>query len=227
MNNLLKFVEFWRQFFADFKKDWRKLPNKITLGRFFVGFLSAMLIHLKMDYESTLLMQKMAAVIFATVAATDLLDGYIARKWNLVTDLGKYLDPLVDKVFSVVNLISLSIVFPEIWYLTIFIGIREFHVWWILFQAKKRGMDAEVLNSGKIKTVLLAAYMTLRFWPQQELSPVFMSWVLVITAGSAIYSWADYAWVYTTFFEDNFHAFFNLPLVKRVNEIFFIKDRLY
>ncbi len=226
MKNWRKFVEFWRQFIANFKKDRNKIPNEITLIRLFAGIFPAVLIQLKMDYESTLLMQKMAAIIFATVAATDLLDGYIARKWNLVTDLGKYLDPLVDKIFSVVNLISLSIVFPEIWYLTIFIGIREFHVWWILFQAKQRGMDAEVLFSGKVKTVILAAYMTLCFWPQQELSPIFMSWALVISVGSAVYSWVDYVWVYTTFFENNLHAFFNLPWVKYLNERFVIKGRL-
>ena len=70
------------------------LPNKITITRivmipFFVLFYYLESVKYNLLY---------AAIVFALAAFTDFLDGYIARKYNLVTDLGKFLDPIADKV---------------------------------------------------------------------------------------------------------------------------------
>lgn len=70
------------------------LPNKITITRILMIPLFVLFYYLT-QLKLNLLY---AAIIFALAAFTDFLDGYIARKYDLVTDLGKFLDPIADKV---------------------------------------------------------------------------------------------------------------------------------
>ena len=71
------------------------LPNKITLVRIFMipVFVAVFFLDGILPYNYVI-----AAAIFALAACTDFIDGYIARKYNLVTNLGKFLDPIADKV---------------------------------------------------------------------------------------------------------------------------------
>lgn len=71
------------------------LPNKITLVRIFMIpiFVAIFFLRNVLPYNYII-----AAVVFALAACTDFLDGYIARKYKLVTNLGKFLDPIADKV---------------------------------------------------------------------------------------------------------------------------------
>ena len=70
------------------------LPNKITLAR--IAMIPAFVVL----YYVTAIPHNFlyAAIVFALAAFTDFLDGYIARKYNMVTDFGKFLDPIADKV---------------------------------------------------------------------------------------------------------------------------------
>lgn len=70
------------------------LPNKITIARIVMIPIFVLFYYLTAVPHNLLY----AAIIFALAAFTDFLDGYIARKYNLVTDLGKFLDPIADKV---------------------------------------------------------------------------------------------------------------------------------
>ena len=70
------------------------LPNKISLARIALIPVFIALDSLTMIPHNFLY----ATIVFAVAAFTDFLDGYIARKYNLVTDLGKFLDPIADKV---------------------------------------------------------------------------------------------------------------------------------
>ena len=69
------------------------LPNKITLTRIFLIPVFVLFFYLNFPYH-----ELVAAAIFAVAAFTDFLDGYIARSRNLVTNMGKFLDPIADKV---------------------------------------------------------------------------------------------------------------------------------
>ena len=71
------------------------LPNKITLTRIFMipVFIAVFFLDGVLPYNYVI-----AAAIFALAACTDFIDGYIARKYKLVTNLGKFLDPIADKV---------------------------------------------------------------------------------------------------------------------------------
>lgn len=76
------------------------LPNQITLGRLGLAiiFFTMLSLYSQQDYTRQWWMLDVAFVLFIVAALTDILDGYLARKHNLVTPLGRILDPLVDKV---------------------------------------------------------------------------------------------------------------------------------
>lgn len=71
------------------------LPNKITLARIFMIPIFVAIFFLRDVLPCNYIV---AAVVFALAACTDFIDGYIARKYKLVTNLGKFLDPIADKV---------------------------------------------------------------------------------------------------------------------------------
>ena len=84
------------------------LPNKLTLARMFmVPFL---MVFITFDFGLGVWSRLIAAGFFALASATDFLDGYLARRDNLVTNFGKFMDPLADKLMVFVALISLCYV---------------------------------------------------------------------------------------------------------------------
>ena len=112
-----------------------------------------------------------AGVVFAVAAATDFLDGHIARKYNLVTDLGKFLDPIADKVLVATAYIVMLVpavagepVMP--WYCaigTVIILARELIVSGFRMVAASKGLVLAADKAGKLKTVVqdLAAVVLL------------------------------------------------------------------
>lgn len=92
------------------------LPNRITIARIFM--IPVMLVFLLVDFEwwsyelslggyTLPVNQLIGAILFIVAASTDGIDGYIARKHNLVTNLGKLLDPLADKLLVAAVLVAL------------------------------------------------------------------------------------------------------------------------
>ena len=82
------------------------LPNKLTVLRIvMIPIFVALYFITAIPYNYTL-----SAVVFALAAFTDFLDGYIARKYKLVTNLGKFLDPIADKVLVSTALIIMLVV---------------------------------------------------------------------------------------------------------------------
>ena len=102
-----------------------------------------------------------SAVIFVLASFTDFLDGYIARKYNLVTDLGKFLDPIADKVLVSTALIIMlvpvggTLIVPT--YFSIAVAIilaRELVVSGFRMVAASKGMVIAADKSGKVKTFI-------------------------------------------------------------------------
>lgn len=84
------------------------LPNKLTLARMImVPFL---MVFITFDFGMGIYSRLIAAFFFALASFTDFLDGYLARRDNLVTNFGKFMDPLADKLMVFVALISLCYV---------------------------------------------------------------------------------------------------------------------
>jgi CDP-diacylglycerol---glycerol-3-phosphate 3-phosphatidyltransferase len=136
------------------------LPNKITVSRIFL--IPVFMIILlggfdwgswKMAGEELPVTHFVAALIFIIASCTDWVDGYYARKYNLVTNLGKFLDPLADKLLVSAAFIALVELGAAPAWMIIIILSREFAVTGI--RAVAAAEDGEVIAAsqmGKIKT---------------------------------------------------------------------------
>jgi CDP-diacylglycerol--glycerol-3-phosphate 3-phosphatidyltransferase len=131
------------------------LPNSITLIR--IGMTPVLVVMLLSPDRA---MSLASAVIFAVVCATDWLDGYIARKKGIITSLGKFLDPLADKLLitaAFIMLIPLGRV--PAWAVALMIG-REIAVTGLRAIAVDSGVVIAASNLGKIKTVAQIVCLT-------------------------------------------------------------------
>jgi CDP-diacylglycerol--glycerol-3-phosphate 3-phosphatidyltransferase len=107
-----------------------------------------------------------AALVFLLASITDFIDGYVARKYGLITTVGKIADPIADKFLTGVALIGLSYVGSLPWWVTILIIAREIGVTILRFWVIEHGVIT-VSRGGKTKTLLqmIAISMFLVVWP--------------------------------------------------------------
>lgn len=131
------------------------LPNKITLARIFlIPLFIVVLMCGKWTGMLELYFNIGAALVFAVAALTDGIDGYLARKNNQVTDLGKFLDPIADKLLVAAALICLVELQRIPAYMVIIIIAREFIVTGLRIVAISNGIVMAAEMTGKIKTVI-------------------------------------------------------------------------
>ncbi len=124
------------------------LANKITFLRIFLVPIFMVFLLLKIPFGPII-----AAVIFILAASTDGLDGYIARKQKRVTNLGKFLDPLADKLLitsALISLVALGHLNPWIAFLII---SRDFAVNGLRSVAAAEGEIISASKLGKLKTI--------------------------------------------------------------------------
>ena len=137
------------------------LPNKLTLTRIllvpvFMVFVSLTSLSGIADGSFQPTYYLIAGIVFAAASFTDFLDGHLARKWNMVTDFGKFADPLADKLLTTVAFIYMmrdSVCSPVV--LCIILA-REFAVSGLRMVAAG-AKDGKVIAAnmwGKVKTVL-------------------------------------------------------------------------
>ena len=123
-----------------------------------------------------------AAVVFLLASLTDFFDGYLARKWNIVTTFGKVADPIADKALTGVALIGLSYLGDLPWWVTIVILGREVLVTVLRFWVIKHGVIS-ASRGGKLKTVAQMIAIVLFLLP--DISPVaqwtFMGAAVILT----------------------------------------------
>jgi CDP-diacylglycerol---glycerol-3-phosphate 3-phosphatidyltransferase len=103
----------------------------------------------------------LAAIVFAAASATDFVDGYLARSRNAVTNFGKLMDPLADKLLIVAALISLVSLHRLAAWVAMVIITRELAVTVLRMGASQSGVVIPASTSGKVKTCLQIATILL------------------------------------------------------------------
>lgn len=166
------------------------LPNKLTIARMAMVplFMVALLINTP---ESRIL----SVVIFALASLTDMLDGQIARKYNMVTNFGKLMDPLADKVLTAAAMICLVELGDLAAWIAVVIIFREYLITGLRSVAASENIVVAANIWGKVKTVCqMIALMLLMVKPQIiALCGIDLGlWLMYAAVALTIYSGLDY-----------------------------------
>lgn len=158
--------------------------NKLTILRILMIPIFLLVLYLDIPHANY-----WALAIFCLASITDLLDGYVARRYNQITDFGKFMDPLADKML----VIAAMLWFVEIgqmagWELLVVI-VREFAVSGLRMVAADKGRVIAAGWSGKVKTAATMGCIAVMFLPIETwLNSICLS-VIVLTT---IYSGVEY-----------------------------------
>ena len=160
------------------------LPNQLTLLRIILILPFLLVLYLDVPYA-----EYIALAIFVAASLTDMLDGQIARKRNLITDFGKFADPLADKMLVTAAMLW----FVEqgqmpAWALLIVI-VREFAVSGLRMVASDQGRVIAAGWSGKVKTASTMVCIVLMFLP---IPPVVGTACVAVIVAATIWAGVEY-----------------------------------
>ena len=166
------------------------LPNKLTLLR--IALVPVYLILMWAGGDAAWA-NVAALVVFAGASLTDLLDGKIARRRGLVTNFGKFMDPIADKLLTITAfIVMVDIARMPAWMCVIFVA-REFVVSGLRLVAVEQGRVIAAGILGKVKTVLqMAAVMLLTL--NVPFLAVLTEVVLYAAVALTVWSMVDYVW---------------------------------
>jgi CDP-diacylglycerol---glycerol-3-phosphate 3-phosphatidyltransferase len=172
------------------------LPNAITLARIFLVPLLVVVLLTKFEGKQILGVRHelVGAVIFAVASLTDWLDGYLARRRKQVTNFGRLMDPLADKLLVTAAFVSIvQMGLAPAWMVAVILG-REFLVTVLRSIAASRGVVIAASQLGKIKmaaevTTILALILGNEYLPPLFMLGIAALWVSLITA---VVSGVDY-----------------------------------
>ncbi|WP_104199993.1 CDP-diacylglycerol--glycerol-3-phosphate 3-phosphatidyltransferase [Cryobacterium sp. Y29] len=159
------------------------VPNLITVVRILLAPVFVWM--LLADNSAHDALRWAAAVLFIIAIATDGIDGMIARRHNLVTDLGKILDPIADKILTGGALVCLSILGELPWWVTIVILVREIGITVFRFvMLRDRVIPAS--RGGKLKTIAQSVAISLALLPFWLVFGEWVHWVNTATMTIAL-----------------------------------------
>ena len=134
------------------------VPNSLTVGRIVIVFIFLLLANISeksyISADAVYVIRVIAYILAIIAGITDVLDGYIARKYNQVTDFGALMDPLADKVFvTAAMLMMVEFRLMPAW-IAVVVITREFLVTGLRMLAIKKGEVISADRWGKLKTAL-------------------------------------------------------------------------
>ncbi|MDG4792448.1 CDP-diacylglycerol--glycerol-3-phosphate 3-phosphatidyltransferase [Micromonospora sp. WMMD1082] len=135
--------------------------------------------------------QIIACLIFAVASATDLVDGWIARRFGLITAVGKVADPIADKALTGAALLLLSWYDRLPWWVTVVILARELGITALRFWVIRRGVIA-ASRGGKIKTALQILAITWYLWPMPAALATVGPWIMGAAVAVTLVTGFDY-----------------------------------
>lgn len=157
------------------------IANKLTVLRVLLIPVFLVLLYLNLNY--------IALAVFIIASITDYVDGKLARERNLVTDFGKFMDPLADKILVFAALIWFTSVgmFPA-WALVI-VAAREFAISGLRMLAASSGKVIAAAWSGKVKTATTMVCIIIMFLPLGNVVNMICTACIVVTT---VYSGVEY-----------------------------------
>jgi CDP-diacylglycerol---glycerol-3-phosphate 3-phosphatidyltransferase len=132
-----------------------------------------------------------ACLTFCVASATDFVDGWIARRFHLVTSFGKVADPIADKALTGTALVLLSAYGLLPWWVTLLILIREWGVTALRFWVIRYGI-IPASRGGKVKTALQIAAIAWYLWPVPPPYDVVGAWLMGAALVVTLVTGADY-----------------------------------
>lgn len=171
------------------------LPNAITVVRIILAPVFFWM--LLADAGQDTWLRWAAAVLFIVAISTDSLDGHIARSRGLITDLGKILDPIADKLLTSGALVCLSILGELPWWVTAIIIVREVGITiWRLVELR-RGNVVPASSGGKLKTVVQSVAISFALMPLWTVFGEWIHWVngVLMTAAVVLTLWSGLLYV--------------------------------
>jgi CDP-diacylglycerol--glycerol-3-phosphate 3-phosphatidyltransferase len=196
------------------------VPNQLTILRIFLTPL--FLYFIIQNSISDILI---GTIIFSLAAATDWYDGYVARKLNIVSRWGQFMDPLADKVLVSTALIAFAYLGYVYWWMVITIIVRDFIVTYLRMYALHRGKSIVTSFPAKVKTFvqMISVFILLIYlnFPQEDIynpvnaPPGYTHWIsivyLLVTA-ITLFSGIQYLT------ENRSHV---IELIKRTGKLFY------
>ena len=152
------------------------LPNKLTVVRMALVpfFVAALLLSMTIDS-----LKWVALALFVIASLTDFADGYIARKYNLITNFGKFMDPLADKILTISGMICLIELGRIPSWIVIIIVAREFIISGFRLVAAENGVVIAANYWGKFKTTFQMIMIILMIMniPQLQILTNIVMWI--------------------------------------------------
>lgn len=175
-----------------------QMPNIITFAR--LAAIPVIVIVLALYPAPGRWLSALVAVIFLVAALTDLLDGHLARKYNLVSTLGKFLDPLADKLLTGAAFIMLIPSGRVPAWVVFLIIAREMAVTGLRAIAAERGLVIAASDAGKQKTLAQNIALFCLLWHHSflTLNAHFVGMVILYVALAATY-WSGLLYFYGFF----------------------------
>ncbi|MEU7620275.1 CDP-diacylglycerol--glycerol-3-phosphate 3-phosphatidyltransferase [Micromonospora rifamycinica] len=132
-----------------------------------------------------------ACLIFAFASMTDLVDGWIARRFGLVTSVGKVADPIADKALTGAALVLLSVYDRLPWWVTVLILARELGITGLRFWVIRHGVIA-ASRGGKLKTALQILAIAWYLWPMPAALAAAGPWIMAAAVLVTVVTGFDY-----------------------------------
>ena len=156
------------------------VPNKLTILR--VVLIPFFVLFLLLFGGKVPMLRYVAAAVFIVASLTDLLDGKIARKYNMVTNFGKFMDPLADKLLVCSALICLVELGQLPAWMAIIIVSREFIISGFRLVAAERGIVIAASYWGKFKTTfqMIAVILMIVDLPVLWVATLACTWIALL-----------------------------------------------
>lgn len=181
------------------------LANKLTISRIVLTFIFMFFL-----FQEGLWAKALSLAIFIFAALSDYLDGWIAHKRNMVTDFGKLMDPIADKILVLAAFAAfVQMQLIDAWMFVIIVS-REILITSLRLFALNKGKVLSAARAGKHKTVsqMLVIFVLLGFIVSKETMLTFFTWnpdwerafrdgvyiLMLLTVGLTLYSGLSYLW---------------------------------